>query len=82
MKEKKNNRSSDSRRDFLNKGFFASAGWIAGMMDVPNVDKKVKMLTPDGKLVEVDESLIKNNKSRKQVGNKEILEWIDKGKSK
>ena len=36
--------------------------------------KKVKMLTRDGKLVEVDELILTNN--RKKITNKELQDWV------
>ncbi|MEI6507166.1 MAG: hypothetical protein WCO54_01700 [Bacteroidota bacterium] len=36
----------------------------------------VKMLTEDGKLVEVDASLL--NKNKKKISNTELQEWIKK----
>ena len=38
--------------------------------------KKIKMLTQDGRLVEIDESLITANK--KKITNKELQPWIKK----
>lgn len=37
--------------------------------------EKVKMLTPDGKLVEVDKSVV-DQAAKKKAGNKEIYEWM------
>jgi phage terminase large subunit-like protein len=41
-----------------------------------NKNKTIKMLTQDGRLVEVDQSLITAN--RKKVTNNELLNWIKK----
>ena len=84
MKEDNNkNNSADSRRKFLNKGLFASAGWLTGMVDIAKEEtKKVKMLTPDGKLVEIDESIITNSRKRKKVKNQDILDWMEDSKEK
>lgn len=38
--------------------------------------EKIKMLTPDGKLVEVDKSLVDNATSKTKAGNREIYEWM------
>jgi len=38
--------------------------------------KKIKMLTQDGRLVEIDESLVTANK--KKISNKELQHWIKK----
>jgi len=37
----------------------------------------VKMLTPDGKLVEVEKSIVDAASTKKKVSNKEILEWMN-----
>lgn len=81
MKKKKE--ATDSRRKFLNKGLFAGAGYLTGLVNVAKTEgKKVKMITADGKLVEVDESLIANNSNKSKVNNREILQWMEEGKSK
>lgn len=38
--------------------------------------KKVKMLTQDGKLVEIDEDLLKTDK--RKITNKELQSWVKK----
>jgi hypothetical protein len=63
------NNSSDkkSRRWFLTGGF-----------SVPKSPKeKVKMLTADGKLVEVDKSVLEAVNNRKKISNKELLDWMN-----
>jgi pheromone shutdown protein TraB len=43
--------------------------------------KKIKMLTPDGKLVEIDESVYKQIASTQQrVSNKEVQDWMKTSK--
>ena len=37
----------------------------------------VKMLTPDGKLVEVDKSVIEKATGLKKASGKEVFEWMD-----
>jgi hypothetical protein len=37
--------------------------------------EKVKMLTADGKLVEIDKSIL-DAATKKKVNNKEILQWM------
>lgn len=75
--------NTDSRRKFLNKSLYATAGWLTGMEEILSKEKgkKIKMLTPDGKLVEVDQSLVVNNPNKNKVKNKEILAWLEKEKS-
>lgn len=58
-----------SRRQFLSKLF-------AGNKQAGNPDM-VKMLTADGKLVEVKRSIIEAASTKRKVTNKEILDWVD-----
>lgn len=45
--------------------------------------KKIKMLTPDGKLVEVDESIVaKAGSNQQRASNKEVQEWMKTSKTK
>lgn len=71
MKDKPTN-----RRDFLKKGFLAAAAATAAPLaaQASSGGETVKMLTPDGKLVEVDKSVLARA-PKKKVTNKEILEW-------
>lgn len=57
-----NNNQNRSRRSFFT-GFFKPA------------KEKVKMLTADGKLVEIDKEVLDASLKQK-VNNKEILEWM------
>jgi hypothetical protein len=43
----------------------------------PKAMDKVKMLTPDGKLVEVDRSVIEKATGSKKATDKEVFEWMD-----
>ena len=64
--EQQNNKS---RRQFLSKLFSANK-------NESNPDM-VKMLTADGKLVEVKRSIIEAASTKHKVTNKEILDWMD-----
>lgn len=64
-KEKTNDKS---RREFLSR-FFP----IAAKTNNPEM---VKMLTADGKLVEVKKSIVDAATTRQKVSNKEILDWM------
>ncbi len=64
-----NNKQDGSRRWFLS--FFAP-----GTKKADNTDT-VKMLTADGKLVEVDRSVLDAATERKKAANKDIYEWMD-----
>jgi len=94
MKQKNNKRNS-SRRKFLKYGMSMGAGAIsgAGMLaacdrkDEAGSDKKVKVMTTDGKLVEISESeisevshVISNEEARKGDPNKEYVMVIDLAK--
>ena len=80
----KNN--SKSRREFL-LDFFSNK--VKSFPDlaasiIPEEEKqseKIKMLTPDGKLVEVDSQVIQNSKQKTKAGNAEILKWMEDGKN-
>jgi hypothetical protein len=72
------------RRNFV-KSILASAT-AAGMMTPlvtsakPHEEKsgnKIKMLTAEGKLVEVDESVIKKAAGSRKATNEEIFQWMD-----
>jgi hypothetical protein len=56
------NETNKSRRGFLT-GLFNSK------------KEKIKMLTADGKLVEIDKDVLEAA-ARKKVNNKEILQWM------
>ena len=58
-----NNQSEKSRRWFLTGGLFNAK------------KEKVKMLTADGKLVEIDRDLL-DAASKQKVNNQEILQWM------
>ena len=40
------------------------------------------MLTADGKLVEIDQSVLKKNTSDKPVSNVEVVSWVNSNKKK
>ena len=42
----------------------------------------VKLLTPDGKLVEVKRSVVRDARSGGKVSNQEILKWTNSSKTK
>jgi len=61
-----NNSEKKSRRWFLS----------GGMAEPKPPVEKVKMLTADGKLVEVDKKVVDAIAIRQKVNNKEILDWM------
>jgi hypothetical protein len=83
MTDKKN---SNTRRNFLGIGLAAGASLVtettvAQVIKEATKGEPVKMLTADGRLVEVDPDVLASA-SRKKVNNKEILEWSQSGKEK
>jgi hypothetical protein len=70
-----------NRRIFINS--VITAGTAAAVITPlipdlkPKTMDKVKMLTPDGKLVEVDQSVIEKATGSKKATNKEVFEWMD-----
>jgi hypothetical protein len=62
----RNNTEKKSRRWFL----------TIGKSDPKQPVEKVKMLTADGKLVEVDKKVADAIANRQKVNNKEILDWM------
>ena len=58
-----NNETNSSRRGFLTSFFKVRK-------------EKVKMLTADGKLVEIDKDVL-DAAARQKVNNKEILQWMN-----
>ena len=73
------NNNNPSRRKFLSLGLLAGAGLIttsASAQSLSESGEKVKMLTQDGKLVEVDMTALTAKK--KKITDKELQNWIKK----
>ena len=66
--ENKEKTNDKSRREFLSH-FFPIAAKTNNL-------EMVKMLTADGKLVEVKKSIVDAATTRQKVSNKEILDWM------
>ncbi len=81
---KQNPKDNSSRRKFLSFGLISGAALVtqkveamaSGLVD----DEKVKMLTADGKLVEVSKSLLQQSSNGEKAKNKDILNWSDTAK--
>jgi hypothetical protein len=72
--KKKLIKSEGTRRKFINEGLASGVGWLLGITPVVKESgEMVKMLTPDGKVVEVPAGNIKTKKSKTK--NKDILQW-------
>ena len=80
MKQQIESEGKDSRRKFLNNGALAGAsialGVLAGNLVKDDGSDKVKMMTADGHLVEVDRKHLPSSKA-KAVSNKALKEWMD-----
>jgi hypothetical protein len=73
MKKTEDNKS---RRNFLQEGFKLGAGLIVGTKSiVDETSEKVRLLTSDGRVVEVKSSQIKRPETKSK--NKEILDWVE-----
>ena len=63
-----NNKPTDkSRRWFL----------TGGLLDRVKKKEMVKMLTADGKLVEIEKSVLDAASTKQKASNKEIYKWMD-----
>jgi molybdopterin-containing oxidoreductase family iron-sulfur binding subunit len=99
MENKKENNGSTNRRKFLKLGLMSSVTAVAGASLISNlaIDEetkstghKIRLLTPDGKMVEVDEAnvnkypeaLITPEESRKGIPNRKFVMVIDLAKCK
>ena len=74
-------KDNPSRRKFLSLGILGGVSLVAGQAsaETPPVSdgEKVKMLTPDGQLVEVDKSVLEKSTNRQKASNKDILSWAN-----
>ena len=71
-----------NRRRFINA--ILTTGTVTGLISQVSADpipqgsgNKIKMLTSDGKLVEVDESVLEKITASKKASGKEVFEWMD-----
>ena len=74
------NSNNNSRRKFLSLALTGSAALAAGKVvakEPTNNGETVKMLTPDGQLVEIDKSVLDQVSDRKKVNNKDIFKWVN-----
>ena len=72
------NKNNPSRRRFLSLSLLAGAGILAGKADAQSTietGERIKMLSPDANLVEVDKGAVVNA-SKKPASKKDILRWI------
>ena len=70
-----------NRRSFIHS--ILAAGTATGIItpiianSKPQNGNKIKMLTSDGKLVEVNQSVIEKATGSKKATDKEVFEWMD-----
>lgn len=62
--------NNKNNNDQSRRGFFTS-------LFTKKDTAKVKMLTPDGKLVEVDKAVFDQVSSKKKASNEDILNWMN-----
>jgi hypothetical protein len=76
---KKTSDSNSNRRKFISLGLLGGAGLLsqkaAAMLPIEPESEKVQMLTPDGKLVEVDKRVLDQVAEKKKAANTDILDW-------
>ena len=100
MEDNKDKKESTNRRKFLKLGLLSSVSAVAGASVISNFaddveekkssGEKVKLLTPDGKMVEVDAESINNyphahvntKEARKGIPNKKFVMVIDLARCK
>jgi len=74
------NKQKNNRRGFLKKILSAAtaSGSISSAKAIPKSasEEKIKMLTSDGKLVEVDKSAIEKKTGSKRASDKEVFDWM------
>jgi len=80
MNSQEENNKMKSRRNFLKTALIAGAA--AGLFSPLRNSKKkpsekVKMLTPDGRLVEIEKSAIKKEIISTRATDNEVLEWMN-----
>jgi hypothetical protein len=73
------NNTFHTRRKFMALGLLAGAGIVTGdVVAQPAMEsgEKEKMLTRDGRLVEVDKALLPPPSKKKHASKRDILRWI------
>ena len=78
---KKKSSDGSNRRKFLSLSLLGGAGLIAqkasAMVPIQPEEETVSMLTPDGKLVQVNKHILDKSQDRQRAGNKDILDWTN-----
>lgn len=72
---------SNDRRSFIQKGLKKGALFLTGTVPlVCEPTEKIKMMMPDGKIVEVSKSHVMNKGGKTK--NKDIIQWMDNPSTK
>ncbi len=74
----KSTKDKQTRRKFLSLGFLGDTneeGNSPEALAPTDSGEKVKMLTADGQLVEVDKNILRQAAKRQQAKNEDILNW-------
>lgn len=80
------NNEKYNRKKFLSLGFLSGAALLTQLAKAESLssadEETIKMLTPDGVLVEVKKSVVNKEKTGHKVSNQEILNWTNTPKPK
>ena len=75
----KKTNDGNNRRKFLSLSLLGGAGLLSqkasAMLPMQEEEETVSMLTPDGKLVQVNKRILDQAQERQKAGNKDILDW-------
>lgn len=77
------NKKTNKRREFLALGLLAGAGALTGfkaMKLICEPREKIKLISADGKVVEVDARYLPPTSS-KPLSNSELQQWLEKNKN-
>ena len=81
MDSEEKNSEENKRRNFLKNifSFAATVGLISSVKANTIIEKpeKIKMLTPDGRLVEIEKSKIEKEIISERASNVEVHEWMN-----
>jgi len=82
----KKTKEAGTRRRFLTLGLLGGAGLVTqpaqAMIPGAPEEDTVKMLTPDGRLVEVPKSAITAGNEKRKAGHQDLLDWSNANKPK
>lgn len=74
-----------NRRGFFSKAVKAivtvGAGASSADVSAKGISKKIKLLTADGQMVEVDQEVLNQQQAKGKTTNKDILDWSNKNES-